>query len=328
MSTLCIEEQGAVLSRRDQRFVVRLKGKVLADIPAFRLEQIIIMGNIQITTEAMKLIFKHNVDTVFMSQKGKFYGRLFTPVFTNVETRMLQYEKSTDSEFKLKLAREIIRGKLHNCRKLLLRFNRKRNREVISSCFKIRSLINKLENADTIDSILGHEGAGSASHFAGFRELLKQDLGFVKRQRRPPKDPVNSMLSFGYTLLYREFSNIINLVGIDPYIAFLHTPENNRESLALDLMEEFRPMIDKIILTLVNRREVSQADFRKKEDDSVMISKKTIGLFMNRFYNALKEETYYQRLEENHTMRNVMQNQVRLLVRALKGEEDYKFFEL
>lgn len=328
MSTLCIEEQGAILARKDERFLVKVKGEVIADVPSFRLDQIIIMGNAQVTPDAIKLIFKNNIDTVFMSVKGKLYGRLYNAGLKNVEVRMLQYRKSLDDIFKVKLSGEFIKGKLTNFRNLILKYNRSKDENVSAACFKLRKMAQKTEDLSSVASLLGVEGAGSAIYFQTFKNLLKQDLGFTKRQRRPPKDPVNSMLSFGYTLLYREFSILVNIAGADPYIGFLHSPENGRESLPLDLMEEFRSLVDKIVLKIVNRRMVNESDFTKNKDESVTMNKNTIGILMNAFYNSLEKQYFYEELEENLTLRNIMLNQVRLLIRSLKEEKDYRFFEI
>ncbi len=121
MSTLCIEEQGAILARKDERFPVKLKGEVIADVPSFRLDQIIIMGNAQVTPDAIKLIFKNKIDTIFMSLKGKLYGRLYNAALKNLEVRMLQYQKSFDNCFKVKLSGEFIRRKLTNFRNLIFK---------------------------------------------------------------------------------------------------------------------------------------------------------------------------------------------------------------
>lgn len=328
MSTLCIEEQGAILARKDERFLVKVKGEVIADVPSFRLDQIIIMGNAQVTPDAIKLIFKNNIDTVFMSVKGKLYGRLYNAGLKNVEVRMLQYKKSLDENFGLRIAGEFVRGKLSNFRNLLIRFNRNKDESVISSCFKIRAMIKKIDEVPSLDSLLGIEGAGSSFYFQSLKLLLKQDLGFEKRQKRPPRDPVNSMLSFGYTLLYRQLSILVNIAGADPYIGFLHSPENNRESLPLDLMEEFRPLVDKLVLTLINRREVNLEDFEVNKDGSVTIKRNAIGIIMNSFYDCLMEETFNPALSENQILKNSMLNQVYLLIKDLRGEKEYKYFEL
>jgi CRISPR-associated protein Cas1 len=216
---------------------------------------------------------RNNIDTVFMSYNGRYLGRIAPPESKNVFLHKLQYQRLDDHEFGLRLARCIVAGKLSNMATLLMRIKRTKNDPVPGrKAQEIRNLIVQLESADQIDSVRGYEGRGTAIYFEAFPRGFVQNMGFTRRVRRPPTDPVNSVLSLLYTFLMNRVYAAVRIAGLDPYPGFLHSIDYGRHSLVLDLMEEFRTIIaDTLTLSLFNLKILQQDDFyseRPKTEES------------------------------------------------------------
>lgn len=345
MRTVYIVEQGCQLHKDGNRLIVRKGREILRELLLEDLEQLVLMGNIILTPPVMDVLIKNRVDTVFLTQKGRFRGRLMTSYTKNVTLRQAQYTRLQDPEFCRSVAQSIVSGKIQNMYLLLLRYNRRLKDEKISSAAtSIRALKERLAANASIETIRGIEGAATRSYFSVFGRLIQAEgMEFRGRNRRPPLDPVNALLSFGYTLLANLVQNQINLVGLDPYLGALHETEYGRPSLVCDLMEEYRPVFtDTLVIALINRKAVSREDFifrdvndtsyeteeELKEKRPVEMKPEVMRGFIEIFERKLETRIHDPQTGNQVTYRYLVELQVRRFARVITGEaESYVPFE-
>lgn len=343
MAVLYITEQGATLTKQGNRLVVEKMRKTIHWVHAFKVEQVILMGSISLSPAVIPFLLQEGIDTVFLSLYGKYRGRLISQFARNIDLRRLQFRRMEDPAFCLDLAKRYIQGKLYNSRILMRRQNQEvQRKEVTEVLSRLRLLLRQVETADKADRLMGIEGAGAAAYFGCFGRLIRvQDISFDGRNRRPPRDPVNVLLSLGYTLLANAVQTQVQVAGLDPYLGCLHTPEYGRPSLVLDLMEEFRPvLVDALVLALVNRRIIQTTDFYRpeerepaafdfaegeaiREDYPILLAHIGMKKFVAQFENRLNQRVLYLPKQQRLTYREIFLEQVRLLIRHLKGEEFY-----
>lgn len=258
-----VRTQGARIVKEGKHLLVKKEGTIYHTLFTYKLNQVIIFGSVEISHRALAQLMRHGIDTVFLTHNGRYVGRIAPPETKNVFLHKRQYRLLDDEEFGLKLARSIVAGKLTNMATLLMRIKRSRKDSVAGQkAQEIQSLLEKLEAADNVDSVRGYEGRGTALYFEGFVRGFLQDMGFRRRVRRPPTDPVNSVLSLLYTFLMNRVYAAVRIAALDPYPGFLHSLDYGRYSLVLDLMEEFRPIIvDTLTLSLFNLKILQSGDF-------------------------------------------------------------------
>jgi len=258
-----VKSQGARIVKEGKHLLVKKGDGIYNTLFTYKLEQLLLFGNIEITHNAMCQLMRDNIDTVFLTRYGRYLGRLAAPEAKNVFLHKAQYILLDEPEFGLCLARDIVAGKLSNMATLLMRIKRSRKKpEAGIKAREIQDLMPKLAGADSIDSVRGYEGRGTAIYFKGFRNGFVDDMGFSKRVRRPPTDPVNSVLSLLYTFLMNRVYAAVRVAGLDPYPGFLHSIDYGRYSLVLDLMEEFRTiLVDTLTLSLFNLKILQKEDF-------------------------------------------------------------------
>lgn len=267
MSTLYLLEQGAKLEKESKRLLVRKDDNVLLEVPEFKIKRVFIFGNVQITTQAMKFLLESGIETSLFTIHGRLVGRLSPVQSKNVFLRMAQFEKAKDKEFRLGLARTIVEGKVKNARVLLQRYGRNHPEvDLENSGRDLSRCLEELSRKIQVSSMIGVEGRASAIYFKAFGRLFRRQLKFKVRRRRPPTDPINSLLSLGYSLITNEMFSITTGIGFDPYVGFLHGIEYGRPSLALDLIEEFRhTVIDRLTLELINKEILKEDDFEERQ---------------------------------------------------------------
>ncbi len=345
MHTAYIVEQGCQLYKDGNRLVVRRGKEVLRELLLEDLQQIVLMGNIILTPPVMDVLIRNRVDTVFLTQKGRFRGRLMTSYTKNVTLRQAQYVRLQDPDFVRKTACGIVSGKLQNMYLLLLRYNRRlQDERIASAASSIRALRERLGQGPSLDVARGIEGAASRSYFSVFGLLLNAEgMEFKGRNRRPPLDPVNALLSFGYTMLANLLENQINLVGLDPYLGALHETEYGRPSLVCDLMEEYRPVFtDTLVITLINRKVIGRDDFLYREvadtsyqTEEELRKKRPVEMkpevmrgFIDIFERKLETRIRDPQGGNQVTYRYLVELQVRRFARFVMGEADaYSPFE-
>jgi CRISPR-associated protein Cas1 len=269
--TLYIQEQGVVLKKERQRLCILKKGEKIFSVPAGKVNQIIVFGNCHITIPAMRLFLINGIPVYLLSNYGKYLGRLISDNSAATSLIKEQLLKSFDHDFCLKISREIVLAKIHNERVFLQR-NKNAHPEIEDKINQLQVFKTKVENAGYIEQLRGLEGAAQAVYYNAFKLLLKNPMGFDKRTRRPPKDPVNSLLSFGYTLLFNNIYSFILINGLDPHLGYFHKNIRNNPSFASDLIEEFRtPIIDSLVLYLINSSIINESDFLTNEQDGAYI---------------------------------------------------------
>jgi CRISPR-associated protein Cas1 len=258
-----IRTQGARIIKEGRHLLVKKGDAIYHTLFTYKLNQIVIFGNVEITHRALAQIMRHEIDTVFLSYGGRYLGRLTPSESRNVFLHKRQYHLLDDPEFTLRLARSIVAGKLANMATLLMRIKRSRNDALSDQkAHEIQRLIKTLESAQNVDSVRGYEGRGTALYFEAFPKGFIENMGFTRRIRRPPTDPVNSILSLLYTFLMNRVYAAARVAGLNPYPGFLHSIDYGRFSLVLDLMEEFRPIIvDTLTLSLFNLKILKKDDF-------------------------------------------------------------------
>lgn len=258
-----VTTQGSKVVRQGRHLLVTLGTDIHHTLFINKLEQLILCGNITLTTPALSLLLQEGIDTVFLRQDGRYRGRLATTEPKNVYLRKRQFLLTEDAGFCRAAARRIVQGKLCNMMTILQRIKRTRRDSSSEHAVRaVRNLLHKLDETQEVDSIRGLEGAATARYFEGLRAGLDEDFGFYKRVRRPPTDPVNSVLSLVYTFLINRMYAAVRLAGLDPYPGVLHSLDYGRHALPLDLVEEFRaPLGDALTLALFNLRVLKKDDF-------------------------------------------------------------------
>lgn len=248
--------------------VVERAGHVIRDLPLSGLAEILCIGRVEITAAAMWKCLRHDVRLVLMTRDGRYLGRLSGPQNRNGDLRLAQYRSVTDPSRALSIARDVVRAKIHNQRILLMRRQRElRDPDIALALIRMRRIAEQLERATDLDEVRGFEGAAAQAYFSVFGRLIKNPLfEFSGRNRRPPKDPINAMLSFGYTVVGSLLEGDVEAAGLDPALGCLHAPAYGRPSLMLDILEEFRPVIvDSVVIRLLNRKQLSPTDFGPPE---------------------------------------------------------------
>lgn len=262
MPPLYVVQQNAKLRISNRRLQVELEGNTLTSLPLSQVEQVVLFGNISLTTPAIDALLAQNCEVVFLTQRGDYRGRLVGEISPHVPLRRAQYTALTQPDFCLGMAKSFVNAKLRHQRALLMRHNRElHNQEISQAVDQIRTAIDQIPRKTALSSLLGLEGSATAAYFRGFRLLFDPAWGFNNRNRRPPRDPVNSLLSFGYTLMTQLAASAVQTTGLDPYAGFLHEVAYNRPALALDLLEEFRPVVDGVVLWCCRSGQITPQDF-------------------------------------------------------------------
>lgn len=270
-----------------------------------------------------------------MNLDGRYCGRLVGPPTKFGDLRLWQYARLGDAAYKLRTAQAIVEAKLRNCRTLLLRYNRvnehieRQDTALSDAADSLHRLMGRAGRTETMNSIMGVEGQGAAIYFGVFKRLFKDEWPFEKRVRRPPTDGLNVLLSFGYTLLAHALGSAVNLVGLDPYLGLMHVTEYGRPSLALDLVEEFRPIVvDSIVLRVCNERLITPDNFTEQDDEQrpVLLDAAGRKRFLQEWEARMSLEFTHPLSGEKTTYRRCFELQVREMARAIQSGEVYRPF--
>lgn len=331
MSTLYLTEQRATVRLEGDCLHVRIPEDKAAGrearqvrVPLIKIDQVVVLGNVTLTTPALAALLERRVEVAFCSTHGRFHGRLSPPLSKNAPLRLAQYRAHADMALGAALATRFVVGKLTNMRTFLLRQNRKRGEErIAAACEGLLDTVRKVEalGPDTaVATLLGYEGTGSAHYFGVLDCLLNAGWSFTGRLRRPPPDPVNALLSFGYTVLTNYVASAVNVVGLDPLIGFLHAPGYGRPCLALDLVEEFRPLIvDSAVLRVINNGILRPDDFTL-DMGACWLAEGARRRYLEQLEARLNEEIQHPLFGYKATYRRCLEMQARLLAKTLLGE--------
>lgn len=348
MRSLVIMEQGLTVGVQGECLAVMREGETIETVRIEELSEVLLFGGVMLTPSAIATLLAKSVDTVFLSAKGSYRGRLMGPLSKHVELRMAQYDMLRRPEVALALARSIVVGKIQNQRNLMLRAQREHKNEALAAAIgAMRRAAESAVGAQSLDSLRGYEGAASAAYFGSFGLMIRNPaFSFTGRNRRPPRDPVNAMLSFGYTLLSTLMDSLVRRAGLDPMLGVYHQADYGRPSMALDLVEEFRPVIvDSLVLRVVNRREVSSEDFEDPGEEvdavwteapgekqeqgkprAVWLGETGRRVFFRAWSRRLHETMLYEGTGEVRSLEDIALHQVYCMARALRGECEYTPF--
>jgi CRISPR-associated protein Cas1 len=321
---LYVQEQGSVIGKSGDTLQVKFEGKIQATFRLIETSQVAVLGNVIITPAALHELCSRGIPVIHFSYGNWFYGITHGMSHKNVELRRLQFQVASNAVASLNIAKRMVEGKLRNCRTLI---RRNHPGEPVRILGELERLVRLCPGVEDMESLRGMEGAGGRTYFEEFGRLLKPDpeagdmaFDFAKRNRRPPKDPVNALLSFLYSLLTKDATVTLLSVGFDPYMGFLHVPRYGRPSLALDFMEEFRPLLaDSVVLTLVNGREMKESHFIHRAG-SVALTPEGRKRVLEAYERRLGSEVRHPIFGYTVSYRRILEVQARLLGRHLSGE--------
>jgi CRISPR-associated protein Cas1 len=317
---LVVQTPGAHIGQRGDELIVSVKGEDVRKLPGQQVRAIYCYGAVQITAQAVSTCLELGIDVSYFSPAGRFLGILAGLPASGVDVRRGQYRLFELPNVRLRLAREIIRAKIHNQRVMLMR-----NGEVPDRvCALLASFRDSAASAPDLTSLLGIEGSAAALYFEQFASMLKQrddwNFDWRGRNRRPPRDPVNALLSLGYSMLAKELTGVCHTVGLDPFLGFMHQPRYGRPALALDLMEEFRPLVaDSVAISLINRGELGPDDFIRSANGTFLTDSGRKP-FWESWFRRLDTEVSHPEFSYKMAYRRMLEVQARQLWRFLRGE--------
>jgi CRISPR-associated protein Cas1 len=331
MATMYVTEQGARIEKEYRRFLVTKDDEVLVAVPAARLSDVVLVGQVGVTTPALLALLQEGVGLSLVSRRGELLGRLVPPTGKNIPLRHLQYRRAEDPAFCLAVSRAIVQGKLGNCRALARRWARTRPEIPPTWNQRIDAAGRQAATAPDLATLRGLEGEGTRAYFAVWRQALAPQPGpqgegelplrFERRTRRPPRDPVNALLSLGYTLLTGNLMAACEVVGLDPYDGFFHADKYGRPALALDLVEEFRPVVvDSVVLNMVNRGMVSAGDFEPGPSGGVQLRVQALKIFFRQYSARLQAQVVHPGAGRRLTYQQWFEVQARALRETIEGK--------
>lgn len=331
LNTLYVTSPDRYLSLDGQNIVVKEEKKEIARFPMHNFEAIVTFGYTGASPALMGACAEKGIDLTFMTRSGKFLATVVGESKGNVVLRKQQYRISDDETESLKIARNMIIGKVYNSRWVLERAKRDHPMRVDVDALTnasnfIQGELQKLPDAESLDSVRGIEGSVASEYFSVFDELIlqnKDDFYFRSRNKRPPLDNVNALLSFVYSMLAKMCGYALSSAGLDPYVGFLHTDRPGRASLALDLMEEFRSVYaDRFVLTLINKRIIEGSDFVRQENGAVVLKDTARKELLAEWQRKKQEEITHPFLEQKVPWGLVPFAQAMLLARYIRGDLD------
>lgn len=291
MQTLYVSEQNCYVCLQQETLIVKQKGTICGEVQLPLLEQILIFGRSQVTTQVIRACLWRDIPIAYLSRMGYCYGRVL-PIGRGYR-QLSRYQQQLSSVERLITARAIVKGKLKNSRVLLRRQRKRQESEVLEKALQsLDYLADQAAAADSWERLMGFEGAGAAQYFSVFSECLANpDFVFSGRSRRPPGNPVNAMLSFGYQVLWNHLLALIEIQGLDPYYACLHQADSGHAALASDLIEEFRaPVVDSLVMWLINRHIVNAKDDFESRDGGCYLNNSGRKKFLKAFVQRMTEE--------------------------------------
>jgi CRISP-associated protein Cas1 len=330
-NTLYVTTQGAYLATQGETVVAKVEREVKLRVPLHMLEGIVCFGQVSCSPKLMARCSERGVGIAFLTERGRFLARVQGPVSGNVLLRREQYRRADNDARSAELARTFVGAKIANCRRVLQRTVRDHGEK--TDAVKLEAAVaalgrrlSDLERVEGLDSVRGIEGDAGQIYFGVFDGMIvRGDDGFrfAGRSRRPPTDPVNALLSFVYTLLLHDVVSALETVGLDPQVGFLHRDRPGRPGLALDVMEEFRPFLaDRLVLSLINRKQVPENGFERRETGGVYMDDATRKTVLVAYQERKQEEIVHPFLNEKTTVGMLVHLQALLLARHLRGDLD------
>lgn len=312
-----ISGYGHSLHKKGNRVEIRKKDGGDKEVPFRDISQVCLYGDIYVTSSLLRKFMQNNIPVCYFSYGGWFYGVSKGMPHKNVELRKKQYVNHFNQTRSLEVSKKFVIGKIKNCRTMLRRNDSDIASKILS---KMSELANKVEKAEDKQELLGLEGAAAQTYFSRFSNMFKDGFDFNKRDKRPPRDPINAILSYLYGMLTKEYFVTLMSVGFDPYLGFYHSPKYGRPALALDMIEEFRPLIaESVAITLFNNDELKDKDF-VETSEGVNLKPKSKKKVIRGYERRIKDEITHPIFEYKVSYRRILEIQSRLLGRWLLGE--------
>ncbi len=320
MSVLYVTQPDAVLSKSYEAFTVALKQEdgqwVKRQVPAQTVEQVVLMGNPQVTGDALVYALELGMPVHYLSSFGKYLGSALPGHSRNGQLRLAQYQAYNNVAQRLELVQTIVTAKIHNQHSVLYRHHQRDN--------PIKQRKAAVKTQTTLDQVRGIEGMAARDYFACWSAMLDKAWNFTGRNRRPPTDPINALLSFAYGLLRVQVTAAVHVAGLDPYIGYLHEVTRGQPALVLDLMEEFRPLVaDNLVLAVVNNREIQVSDFTETLG-AYRLSDNARKTFLQAFERKMTDEFKHPVFDYRCTYRRAIELQARLLTKHLQEGIPYQ----
>ncbi len=332
LNTLFVTAQNAYIHKEGECIVVKLENDEKKRFPIHMFESLVCIGNISCSAYVLEFCSSRNVSVSFLSESGRFLARVSGPVHGNVLLRRQQYRMADDNAVAVKIARNIVFAKILNARLVVNRALRdhthdgeiKEEMQRVSAHLKMSA--DKVVRSDDMDIIRGIEGESAQEYFCVFNHLIvsqKDDFIFHHRSRRPPRDFVNALLSYVYTILMHDVRSALETVGLDPSVGFLHCDRPGRYSLSLDMMEEFRPFFaDRLVLSLINLKQVKRSGFQTTESGAIYMDATTRKELLTNYQRRKQDTITHPFLDETVTIGRLFHIQAMLLSRFIRGDLD------
>lgn len=329
LNTLYVTTQGAYVHVDHRTLKVEADGETLIQVPVHHLGAVVCFGRVSVSPAAMAQCAEDKRDLVFLSRGGRFRAKVIGPTSGNVLLRLAQFRAYQDPQLAASIARNVVAAKVQSGRALLMREARQTTDQTAAGSLReaaqsMADVIKALPKTTTVDQIRGEEGYAALAYFAVFNHLVRSAedaFVFNGRNRRPPRDPVNALLSFLYALIQAEYRAACEGVGLDPQVGFLHAVRPGRPSLALDLMEEMRAFLaDRLALTLINRRQLTVKHFEESLGGGVALTEAGRKILLTAYQNRKAEEIQHPLARQKTPIGLIPHLQVRLLARHLRGD--------
>ncbi len=327
--SLYIQEQGSFLKKEGNCIIVEKDGTELLQVPFLKVQQIILFGSCTISPAAMQSCLLYNIPIILLSSRGKYFGRIESTSADNAGLDRLQLLRSLDDNFALKFAKQIVTFKIQNNRVFLQRSIRRRDcLELSKTSEELKKIPKLIERSTSLDEVRGYEGRAAVIYFRTFGYLFEENSGFnqtrFQRTKHPPLDPINSLLSFGYTLLSANLFSFIRARGLNPYVGFLHGFKVGHPALASDLIEEFRNIIDSLVVQIINKHILKKRDFyfEKEPGTPCFLTNSARKEFINQFEIKMAQKTTHPETGFKVDYRRCLDLQVQHFVQVIRGEKD------
>ncbi len=321
MAVIYVKEQGAIIRKRGGRLVVEKDDNALGEIPLRQTDSVSVFGNVQVTTQALSALLDRGIPLALYTRHGRLKGHLAPDLSKNVPLRVAQYRMALDDGASLRVAKAVVRAKLLNAAKLLSDYRSHYPSEELAEAVEaLRRGAGEVAGAATHAELLGHEGAGAATYFGAFAGLNRSELPFGGRRKHPATDPINGLLSLGYTLVLNEIRAVAEGVGMEPHLGFLHRVDYGRPSLALDLLEAFRaPVVDRLTLKLVNEKILTGEDFGRRVSGDAPGSVILAPVAFRKYVEAYEGAVTEPRVKAPSGLREAWRADVERLAAAVRG---------
>jgi CRISPR-associated protein Cas1 len=330
MANLYITEQGAVIHKTGDRLIVRKDEQVILDIPCCKIDAVLVFGNVQFTTQVVHELFRNGIEMALLTRTGRLVGQITSPSTKNIELRMEQFKKYWDDTFRLNIAKIIVSGKISNDLNLIRNFSYNHPEVDFSDeTTGLHACLGEVPKAESLGSLMGIEGAAAKTYFGGFGKMILGEFSFEGRRKHPSPDPVNALLSFGYTMVFNEIASLLDGLGFDPYLGYFHSAEYGRASLASDLIEEFRASVDRFTLYLMNNRIFKKEDFYKNpKGEGIYLIREALKRYLSEYERNITREFVHPDTGENTNLRKCFRFQAEKLAAFIKEKSAYTTFAL